>query len=127
MKVNTSTTHEMTISLSKSIDFPPVTVNFERIEKVQCAKLVGVYIQSNLKWSSIIDSLLKSPTATLFSIPITANTCYTNGYVKMLPLRYQASPGVCRTHMEYIASGIPITQTRNRTEKSSENNISAKF
>ena len=69
MKVNTSKTHKVTISFSKSIDFPPVTANGKPIEKVQCAKLVGVYIQSILNGTHISIAYSKKPNRDSFFYP----------------------------------------------------------
>ena len=59
MVVNTAKTHEMIITRSKNTDFSQLTIEGTPIETVSCAKLVGLYIQSDLKWNSHIDSIIK--------------------------------------------------------------------
>ena len=59
MNINKSKTNEMTISFMKNKEYEPLSINGEPIESVETAKLVGVYIQSNLKWNTHVDFMIK--------------------------------------------------------------------
>ena len=60
MKLNASKTKELLIHFGKQKpNVPPITVEGEDIERVQVAKLIGVYLNDTLTWSHHIDSILK--------------------------------------------------------------------
>ena len=55
-----SKTNEITISLSKcQPNFIPITIDGQVIDRVQSTKLVGVYIQDDLKWDSHVEYIVK--------------------------------------------------------------------
>ena len=45
--------------LWKTMSTKPLNINEEPIKSVETAKLVGVYIQSNLKWNAHVDFMIK--------------------------------------------------------------------
>lgn len=67
MKINAQKTHEMIISFSKDKpDPPPITIEGEGIARVEAAKLVGLNIQSNLKWDIHIQEITKKAKKKLY-------------------------------------------------------------
>ena len=57
----------MIISFKREkIDPPQIEINNECIERVHVAKLVGLYIQDNLKWEVHIESILKKARSKLY-------------------------------------------------------------
>ena len=72
MLINNSKTNEMTILFSKcQPDFIPITIDCQVIDRVQSTKLVGVYIQDDLKWDSHVEYIVKkSKSKTILLDPI---------------------------------------------------------
>ena len=67
MKHNASKTKELLIHFGKQKpNVPPITVEGEAIERVQVAKLIGVYLNDTLTWSDHIDSILKKANTRLY-------------------------------------------------------------
>ena len=66
MNINRSKTNVMNITFSKKVDFTPLSIASEPIETVSSAKLVGVYLQSDLKWNAHIDSIVKKAAPRLY-------------------------------------------------------------
>ena len=58
MRLNAKKTHEMVISFKKSPpNLDPIVIDNQPIEIVESAKLVGVTLQSNLKWDIHTDNI----------------------------------------------------------------------
>ena len=67
MLINNSKTNELTISFSKrQPDFIPLRVDGHVIDRVQSTKLVGVYIQDELKWDSHVEYIVKKSKSKLY-------------------------------------------------------------
>ena len=59
MHINAAKTYEMVIAgRTKTEDIPQIVIDNNPIERVEVTKLVGVYIQSNLKWDKQVDSMI---------------------------------------------------------------------
>ena len=67
MLINHSKTNEMIISFTKcKPEFTPITIEGQEIDSVQSTKLVGVYIQDDLKWDSHVDYIVKKSKSKLY-------------------------------------------------------------
>lgn len=59
MRLNPSKCKEIIISFSRSIELPPaLTINDSPLERVEYHNVLGVTIQSNLKWDIFIDRII---------------------------------------------------------------------
>ena len=69
MKLNTTKTKEMLISFSKDPPIVPnICVNGEPLERVNCVKLLGVYIASDLSWNNHIEYVIKKANCRMFCL-----------------------------------------------------------
>jgi len=66
--INEAKTQLMHFSNRKKPVYPLVTVNKKEIEVVQSVKLLGVHIQSNLKWRTHVDECIKRASKIFFPI-----------------------------------------------------------
>ena len=67
MKINAQKTHEMIISFAREKpDPPPISIDDEDIARVDSEKLVGLNIQSNLKWDIHITEIVKKAKKKLY-------------------------------------------------------------
>ena len=59
MSLNASKTKELLVYYGREeLDIPPITINGDVVERVPCAKLLGVRIMSNLSWEDHIANLV---------------------------------------------------------------------
>jgi len=61
MQVNSTKTKEMIIGPLAKINLPLLTTSLGTIERVSSFKLLGVYIESSLGWSTHVNSIVKKP------------------------------------------------------------------
>jgi len=66
MQVNSTKTKEMIIGPLAKINLPLLTRPLGTIERVSSFKLLGVYIESSLGWSTHINSIVKKTTSRLY-------------------------------------------------------------
>lgn len=70
MKINTTKTVEMVIDFSKgkvkSTALPNITMDGIRIERTDCAKVLGIYISSDLTWNKHVDHIVSKASKRLF-------------------------------------------------------------
>lgn len=58
--LNTSKTKEVIVNYGKrKTDLQPICINGECVERVQCLKLLGVYMTADLQWSSNTSAVMK--------------------------------------------------------------------
>ena len=61
MQVNSAKTKEMIIGPLAKINLPLLTTSLGTIERVSSFKVLGVYIESSLGWSTHVNSIVKKP------------------------------------------------------------------
>jgi len=66
MQVNSAKTKEMIIGPLAKINLPLLTTPLGAIERVSSFKLLGVYIESSLGWSTHVNSIVKKTTSRLY-------------------------------------------------------------
>ena len=67
MKLNASKTKEIIIYFGKKdIDIPSITIEGETIDRVQCAKLLGVLISNKLDWDEHVAHMNKKASQRLY-------------------------------------------------------------
>ena len=70
MVLNPTKTHEMVITGRKTITVPPITIENQPLERVSVTKLVGVYIQSDLKWDRHVNYMVSKASCKLHFLSI---------------------------------------------------------
>ena len=66
MSLNASKTKELLVYYGREeLDIPPITTNGDVVERVSCAKLLGVRIMSNLSWEDHIANLVSKASITV--------------------------------------------------------------
>ena len=69
MKLNPKKSKEMRISFKHdNLEFPPLSIDEQIIETVQSHKVLGLTIQSNLKWNEHINSVVSKASKRLYII-----------------------------------------------------------
>ena len=63
---NHQTRHRSTIAYDLAYKLPPLTIGNDVIERVKSFKLLGVWIQDNLKWNTHIEEITKLASKRLF-------------------------------------------------------------
>jgi Domain of unknown function (DUF1891) len=68
MQINHNKTKEITLGPLARRDLDPLVVGGNNIERVVTFKLLGVHIDSNLRWNSHIDALAKRVNSRLYTL-----------------------------------------------------------
>ena len=69
MRINASKTKEMIIEFSKETSVTPeIQINGAIIERVDCVKLLGIIISSNLKWEEHISAIYAKASSRVYFV-----------------------------------------------------------
>ena len=66
MTINPTKTHDMVMSGAKPGIAPKITIDGQELERVSSTKIVGVYVQSYLKWDTHVDYIVSGAQPKLF-------------------------------------------------------------
>ena len=108
MHINATKTYEMVIAgRAKTDDIPQIEINETPIERVEVTKLVGVHIQSNLKWDKHVDAMIAKARPKLFFLAALKKSRLTSKDL----LKFYFS--IIRSQLEYaapvFATSLPTT------------------
>ena len=108
----------MNITFSKDTSFDPITIDSEPIETVTTSKLVGVYLQSDLKWNTHVNSIIKKAHPRLYYLTQLKRANATNQdmlkfYITVVrPVLEYAAPVWSTSLPEYLSYRIEQVQKR---------------
>jgi len=67
MKINETKTKEMVIDMKrKALNLKPIEINETPIERVQCFKILGIWVQDNLMWDTHIEKMTAKASQRLY-------------------------------------------------------------
>ena len=112
MRLNARKTHEMTICFKQNPPkFDPISIDKVPLQSVDSAKLVGVTLQSDLKWDENTDNILKKAQKRLYFLKRLKQA----GAGKIDLLRFYT--GIIRPVCEYAAPAWATSLTQSQKDK----------